>query len=64
MDAVDQPQEALVDVRKTQKIIKKIPPSAIEECFGLAIFTVCRTGFVISGAGGSGIVVSLFLSSF
>lgn len=31
---------------------------AIEGAHGLAIFTVVRTGFLISGAGGSGIVVA------
>ncbi|KAE8257385.1 hypothetical protein A4X13_0g2388 [Tilletia indica] len=45
------------DERKTQKVIKKIPQEVIASAKGLAIFTVFRTGFGLSGAGGSGVVV-------
>jgi hypothetical protein len=45
------------DSRKTQKVIKKIPAKALQDCHGVAIFTCFRTGFVWSGAGGSGVVV-------
>ncbi|OTB02552.1 hypothetical protein M426DRAFT_322489 [Hypoxylon sp. CI-4A] len=40
------------------KVLVKIPQSAIANAKGLAIFTTFRTGFHISGAGGSGLVVS------
>lgn len=43
--------------KKHQKIIKKIPPKAIEQAKGIAIFTVFRTGLHWSAASGSGIVV-------
>ncbi|KAI0828747.1 hypothetical protein F5Y06DRAFT_221985 [Hypoxylon sp. FL0890] len=40
------------------KVLVKIPQSAIANAKGLAIFTTFRTGFHISGAGGSGLVVA------
>ncbi|KAI0896402.1 DUF500-domain-containing protein [Annulohypoxylon nitens] len=40
------------------KVLVKIPQSAIVNAKGLAIFTTFRTGFHISGAGGSGLVVA------
>ncbi|KAK6951514.1 hypothetical protein Daesc_006035 [Daldinia eschscholtzii] len=40
------------------KALVKIPQSAIANAKGLAIFTTLRTGFHISGAGGSGLVVA------
>lgn len=43
--------------KKTQKVFKKIPPRALEQAKGIAIFTVFRTGLGWSGAGGSGVVV-------
>jgi len=57
---LDAPTEgdAFEDRKKKQKVIRKIPPKAIDECAGLAIFTVFRTGLGISGAGGSGIVIA------
>ncbi|KZT57424.1 DUF500-domain-containing protein [Calocera cornea HHB12733] len=58
LDAPDVDSEAFADRKKTQKVIRKIPPSAIDKCAGLAIFTVFRTGFVVSGAGGSGVVIA------
>jgi lipid-binding SYLF domain-containing protein len=41
-----------------QRVIKKIPERVIRQARGLAIFTVMRTGFWVSGAGGSGILVA------
>lgn len=46
------------DSRKTQKVIRKIPPKVLQKAHGLAIFTVFRTGFGFSGASGSGVVLS------
>lgn len=40
VDAADLPEEALADNRKTQKVIKKIPSSAIENCKGIAVSLV------------------------
>ncbi|KAL7624803.1 hypothetical protein AAE478_004017 [Parahypoxylon ruwenzoriense] len=40
------------------KVLVKIPRSVIANAKGLAIFTTFRTGFHISGAGGSGLVVA------
>ncbi|KIH92045.1 hypothetical protein SPBR_02894 [Sporothrix brasiliensis 5110] len=42
----------------SRKSLVKIPPEAIRDAAGLAIFTTFRTGVHISGAGGSGIVVA------
>jgi lipid-binding SYLF domain-containing protein len=59
MDAADLPEElSLADRRKSQVVLKKIPPAAIASAQGLAIFTVFRSGFVVTGAGGSGVVLS------
>lgn len=46
------------DSRKTQKVIRKIPPKVLQKAHGLAIFTVFRTGLGFSGASGSGVVLS------
>lgn len=46
------------DSRKTQKVIRRIPPKVLQKAQGLAIMTVFRTGFGFSGASGSGVVVS------
>lgn len=46
------------DNRKTQKVIRRIPPKVLAKAQGLAIFTVFRTGFGFSGASGSGVVLS------
>ncbi|XXG99577.1 ligase of succinyl-coa [Hypoxylon texense] len=40
------------------KVLCKIPRTVIANAKGLAIFTTFRTGFHISGAGGSGLVVA------
>ena len=41
-----------------QRVVKKIPAKVIQQAKGLAIFTTCRTGLWVSGAGGSGILVA------
>ncbi|GAA5972361.1 hypothetical protein JCM11641_002424 [Rhodosporidiobolus odoratus] len=59
MDAADLPEEmSLADRRKSQVVLKKIPPAAIAAAQGLAIFTVFRSGFIVSGASGSGVVLA------
>ncbi|MCJ1416386.1 hypothetical protein MMC32_002721 [Xylographa parallela] len=40
-----------------QRVVKKIPTEVIRKAKGLAIFTTCRTGLWVSGAGGSGVLV-------
>ena len=40
-----------------QRVVKKIPTEVIRRAKGLAIFTTCRTGLWVSGAGGSGVLV-------
>ena len=40
------------------KSLVKIPPKVLRNAKGLAIFTVFRTGFSLSGAGGSGILIA------
>ena len=41
-----------------QRVVQKIPAKVIQQAKGLAIFTTCRTGLWVSGAGGSGILVA------
>ena len=41
-----------------QRVVKKIPSEVIRRAKGLAIFTTCRTGLWVSGAGGSGVLVA------
>lgn len=43
---------------KQQKVLRKIPPKALQQAKGLAIFTTMRSGLHWSGAGGSGIMIS------
>ncbi|KAI9677785.1 MAG: hypothetical protein M1822_008097 [Bathelium mastoideum] len=43
---------------KKHKSLDRIPPEVIQNCKGLAIFTVMRAGLHWSGAGGSGIIIS------
>jgi lipid-binding SYLF domain-containing protein len=40
------------------KVLVKIPPKVIKNAVALAIFTTMRTGLWVSGAGGSGVLVS------
>ncbi|GAA5926564.1 hypothetical protein JCM1841_001446 [Sporobolomyces salmonicolor] len=58
MDAADLPEETLRDRRKSQRVLRKIPPAALSSAAGIAIFTVFRAGLVTSGAGGSGVVIA------
>lgn len=46
--------------RKTQKVLYNIPAPVLRGAKGVAIFTVFRSGLGISGAGGSGIVMSRY----
>lgn len=39
-------------------MLVKIPQKVIQNCVGLAIFTVMRTGLWVSGAGGSGVLIA------
>lgn len=41
-----------------QRNVVKIPAKVIQNAIGLAIFTTMRTGWVLGGSGGSGIVVA------
>ncbi|KEF61080.1 uncharacterized protein A1O9_02645 [Exophiala aquamarina CBS 119918] len=41
----------------TQRILVKIPQKVIKQCVGLAIFTTMRTGWVLGGSGGAGVLV-------
>ncbi|KAI1110600.1 DUF500-domain-containing protein [Nemania sp. NC0429] len=43
---------------RTSSVLVKIPASVIAGAKGLAIFTTFRTGFHVSGAAGSGVVVA------
>jgi lipid-binding SYLF domain-containing protein len=44
--------------KKPPKVLVKIPQKVIQNCVGLAIFTVMRTGLWVSGAGGSGVLIA------
>lgn len=44
--------------RGAQKNVVKIPTKVIQNAVGLAIFTTMRTGWVLGGAGGAGVVVA------
>jgi len=44
--------------KKAPKVLVKIPQKVIQNCVGLAIFTVMRTGMWVSGAGGSGVLIA------
>lgn len=41
-----------------QRVIKRIPISVIKNAVGLVIFTTMRTGWVLGGSGGSGVLVA------
>lgn len=40
------------------RVLVKIPQKVIQNCVGLAIFSVMRTGLWVSGAGGSGVLIA------
>lgn len=44
--------------KKTQAMLYKIPPAVLQGAQGVAVFTVFRSGFILSGAGGSGVVLT------
>lgn len=47
------------DKHTHKKSIRKIPPSIIKNCYGLAVFTSMRSGIApLGGAGGAGLVVA------
>lgn len=50
--------EKLEGPQGKQRVLKKIPEKVIREAKGLAIFTTMRTGFWLSGASGSGVLVA------
>ena len=52
------PQDTDYAERKTQRVAFKIPEKVLQEAKGVAVFTVMRTGFALSGAGGSGVVLT------
>ncbi|TGO46068.1 hypothetical protein BOTNAR_0616g00030 [Botryotinia narcissicola] len=43
---------------KPPKVLVKIPQKVIKNCVGLAIYTTMRSGFWVSGAGGSGVLIA------
>lgn len=50
--------EKLEGPQGKQRVLKKIPEKVIKNAKGLAIFTTMRTGFWVSGSGGSGVLVA------
>jgi hypothetical protein len=44
--------------KNNTKSIFKVPPQVLQQANGIVIFTVFRTGFQVSGAGGSGILLA------
>lgn len=47
------------DKHSHKKAIRKIPPTLIKNCYGLAVFTSMRSGIApLGGAGGNGLVVA------
>jgi len=44
--------------KKTQPVLAKIPSEVLRAAKGVAVFTVFRSGFIFSGAGGSGVVLT------
>ncbi|KDN46101.1 DUF500-domain-containing protein [Tilletiaria anomala UBC 951] len=44
--------------QKNERATRQVPAAVLHQARGVAIFTVFRTGFGFSGAGGSGVVVS------
>ncbi|RMZ90541.1 hypothetical protein DV736_g2204, partial [Chaetothyriales sp. CBS 134916] len=41
-----------------QRVVVKIPTRVIKQAVGLAIFTTMRTGWVLGGSGGAGVIVA------
>ncbi|GAA5950432.1 hypothetical protein JCM3765_004544 [Sporobolomyces pararoseus] len=57
-DAADVSEESLADRRKSQLVLRKIPPEVVSGAKGLAIVNVFRTGSLFSAINGSGVVLS------
>lgn len=55
--ALDDRQERFTP-KGTQRNVVKIPAKVIQKAVGLAIFTTMRTGWVLGGSGGAGVVVA------
>ncbi|EHY60050.1 hypothetical protein HRR83_006408 [Exophiala dermatitidis] len=41
-----------------QRVLQKIPAKVIRECVGLCIYTTMRTGWLLGGSGGAGVLVA------
>jgi len=51
--------QAVAILQRFQEIPEKsIPPAVLKQAKGLAILTVTKAGFIVSGRGGTGVVVS------
>lgn len=52
-------KDTTVNVPKgTQRNVVKIPAKVIQNAVGLAIFTTIRTGWILGGSGGAGVVIA------
>lgn len=58
LDGADTWAEEEQHRKKVQKVIKKIPKEVIQQAKGLCIYTVLRTGLVLTGTSGSGMVIA------
>lgn len=57
--AIEDRKDSTINVPQgKQRNVVKIPASVIQNAVGLAIFTTMRTGWVLGGSGGSGVVVA------
>jgi lipid-binding SYLF domain-containing protein len=55
----DDVNQAVSIIERFQEIPEKaIPPSVLRDAKGLAIITVVKAGFIVSGRGGTGVVVA------
>lgn len=55
----DDVNQAVTILEKFQEIPEKsIPPDVLRDAKGLAILTVAKAGFIVSGRGGKGLVVA------
>lgn len=59
LDAADLPAEvSLAERRKSQVVLRKIPPAAIAAAQGLVVLTVLRSGALDNELSGSGVVLA------
>ncbi|KAK5945068.1 hypothetical protein PMZ80_002271 [Knufia obscura] len=57
--AIEERKDTTVNVPSgTQRNVVKIPAKVIQNAVGLAIFTTMRTGWLLGGSGGAGVVVA------